>query len=373
LLVGPGSYNEPGEPAWINPGVTVIGSGWDFFAGTVLYQIELFFVAGADSAVVQDLKIAHAHVSSDNSLGVVRRCLFGNGIPGPFFDGYLAYVRGGLIMEDCFINCQLVREPFIYLYVQGGSFLMRNCVVSIPFTHAMMDIHDIGPYPIVSVDVHDNTFFAEGAMSFFIDGSAPIPGPVSFVNNIFQTQPGGLAFNCGSGASISREYNAFSTAPIGCGPPSNTNITVDPLMCDPHYEWPDAPTPEDFELHQDSPCVGAGFNGTTIGALEVGCGFTTAVQGNANPSLSELRIDVSPNPLVRGGSLVIDSQDPGPAILRLYDSAGRLAVQRVVSVRRGGGALDLDRELGVSMSRGVHYLEITQGANRAVRKVVVLP
>ena len=283
----------------------------------------------------------------------------------------LAYIRGGLTIENCFIKADITQPPNIYFIVEGGDVTIRNNIIVVRSGISFLNAHDLGPYPLTLLDVRDNTVFAsDGLIAFYINGSPPIPGPVRFINNIFQASSG-IDIDCANGAMATVSHNDFYAPSwyIDCTSDS-TNLFVDPMLCEPHFF---ESVPDDFGLEYGSPCVGAGENGTTIGALEVLCGIPAAVGGGAAPSRSPLLLDVAPNPLVAAGGLVTLGLEAGvPATLRLYGASGRLELARRLGATGGVMRLTLGEALGARVARGSHFLELSQGRHRAVRKLVVL-
>lgn len=105
---------------------------------------------------------------------------------------------------------------------------------------------------------------------------------------------------------------------------------ADPLFC--------SPPAGDFTLAQASPCAppnspaGCGL----IGALGVGCVNPIGVAGDGAPRRGPARLRVLPNPLRSEGVVTWVSEAAGPAVLRLYDPAGRLVLARDLGTRAEG-------------------------------------
>jgi hypothetical protein len=282
----------------------------------------------------------------------------------------MAYVRGGLVIEDSFIRCRFIEPPNIHFLVYGGSFVMRNCVVSVLDAPVFFEIQSLSA-PIASVDVVDNTFYSDGNLSLYVKGYTTLPIGVRFVNNIFYGNPlVPPGIGCLNGAEATVQYNAWHPAPqTSCGPLDSTNLIANPVFCNVQSWYSEL---EDFELDWASPCIGAGQGGTTIGALGVGCGIPSGIPG-AEVSVPALQLEVVPNPVTQGGIMFLTTKEPIPVLLELYDSAGRLEGRRTLPVRTGISSYSLSEGLGASPRRGVYFLVASQGPERAVQKVVVAP
>ena len=71
------------------------------------------------------------------------------------------------------------------------------------------------------------------------------------------------------------------------------------------------------------------------------------------------------------GRIFMSVKQPLPVRLRLYDASGRLEEAREIVGARGAQALELGGPRG-QLKAGVHFLEVSQGRQRAVRKLVVV-
>jgi predicted outer membrane repeat protein len=111
------------------------------------------------------------------------------------------------------------------------------------------------------------------------------------------------------------------------------NMEAAPLFCDPDGG--------DFSLGSDSPCLGAGEDGTNMGALGMGCdsGYV-AVQSREGVPRSFGLFQNYPNPFNAGTMIKIDIAEAGPVRLLVYDILGR-EVARLVDAPMEAGRYEL--------------------------------
>ena len=326
VLVASGIYNEPGDPVLVRAGVRVLGSGWELnpLGGTVLEGIPLFFGAGNDSAVVEQLAIADRQVSSENSLGTVRGCAIGEGTYGSWADGFVAEVRGGIIIEHCLIRCDISSAPRKALSIQGGRVTIRHNVIALPSAAAVLEVSPSGPYPLGRVAITDNTFFANTALPIIIRDTGAMNASIAIVNNILQAAWIGLT--CVTQAPVEIDYNCLSAFSLQnlCGQLGARNLHADPLLCNPAFQ---GSVLNDFALNALSPCIGAGIDGTTIGALEVGCGIAGISVGSV-PSHDRIQIEILPNPVTAASNIMLPGSARASGVVEIWDSTGRAISQR---------------------------------------------
>jgi hypothetical protein len=216
-----------------------------------------------------------------------------------------------------------------------------------------------------SLELRDNTFHGYHNSIEIYPGQQ---GPITITNNIVALT---WHVQC-NGATPLVQYNAFHG--LGeihptCPPADATNLFVDPLMCDPHW----AGQVEDFALDSDSPCIGAGIDGTTIGALGIACGAQLSVDEGSASSATPLRLDVTPNPVTRGSIIRLSGDISAPLQIQAWDSTGRLfAERRIESLGEPRVRLEelLFRE---TRPQGVYFIAV-QGADgrKAATKVLVV-
>jgi hypothetical protein len=325
VIVAPGIYDEPGDPVLVRAGVRVIGSGWEVnpLGGTVLKGIPLFFGAGSDSAVVEQFAIADRQIRSENSLGTVRGCAIGDGTYGSWTDGFMAEIRGGIILEHCLIRVDVAPAPRKCISIQGGRATIRYNVIAVPSAAIVLEVSPDGPYPLGRVTVIDNTFFANTALPIVIRDTGAGNGEILIQNNILKSAWIGLT--CVTQAPVEIDYNCLSAFSVQSlcqlGP---NNLNADPQLCDPAFQ---GSVLNDFALNATSPCIGAGINGTTIGALEVGCGVA-GIPGGSAPANDRIAIEILPNPATAASHLILPGSSPASGVVEIWDAAGRAISQR---------------------------------------------
>ncbi len=94
----------------------------------------------------------------------------------------------------------------------------------------------------------------------------------------------------------------------------NSNISVDPLFCDPENG--------DYTLSANSPCAPRNSPCGLIGALGVGCTSTTAVVAAGVSAVRLPRLMVAPNPLRTHTEFRVEGATRG--MLSIFDPGGRL-------------------------------------------------
>jgi hypothetical protein len=105
-------------------------------------------------------------------------------------------------------------------------------------------------------DFVDNQITQSGTAGVYADALVS----ATLVNNVFwRLRPYSAPPIIADAATLSVTY-----CDVQGGWPGVGNLNVPPQFCDPKHKT--------FTLHSTSPLVGAGENGTTIGALDVGCG-----------------------------------------------------------------------------------------------------
>lgn len=158
-----------------------------------------------------------------------------------------------------------------------------------------------------------------------------------------------------------------TAAEINALPNASDNLVDDPLLCNP---------PTDFHLCADSPALGAGQGGATIGAFEVGCDAcgTTSIGPIAAPAVG-LRLLSLPNPLSVSTVIAFELKEPGHAILRIWDASGR-AIRKLVDseIRPGPFRVEWDgrTESGVRAPAGVYLLDLRVDRIQVRSKVTLL-
>jgi len=363
VLIAIGEFVEsPTINVGVLPGVVVKGSGWESFSNsTILSNIRLSFSPGSEPAVVEDLWVYDRTVTFENPNAVIRHCRFGNG--GWWSDGVGIQINSAATIERCFFQAQFPHGLNTCIKVYGGSTVriinnvfdtMSGYVISMPAQNS-----------VETLELRDNTFHE--ILDLGID-LRPIPSAhVSIVNNIFA--PGPTTLRCSAGTDI--RYNVFKgTVNFGnCHPLDATNLLVDPLMCDAHW----LADFDGFSLNGNSPCIGAGEGGSTIGALGIGCGVT-AVGDVSAPGAEKVRLEVVPNPGRNFGTLRLSKPIEGPVEIGCWDATGRLIAKRSVGaiIGREMNLQEVFGDLPVNPESGVYFFELSSDGGRAVAKSLIV-
>jgi FlgD Ig-like domain/Right handed beta helix region len=158
-----------------------------------------------------------------------------------------------------------------------------------------------------------------------------------------------------------------TAADINAMPNAENNLVADPLLCNP---------PADFHLCADSPAIGAGQGGVTIGALGVGCGACAVLAVNETEAPgAAMALTTRPNPLSTSTVIAFDLATAGHATLRVYDATGR-AVRTLLEGAAGPGHRELTwdgrAENGERAPAGVYLLALDVDGVQVHRKVTLL-
>jgi hypothetical protein len=289
-------------------------------------------------------------VWSENPNAVVEDCWIAAGGPGGWLNP-VVYMKSGGTVRNCRVSS--IRWTNFFVSTEPGAYmLVENCLIERPFAPNSLNAFGAGSVTVF----RNNTFIAP---------EAPLgrDGPditMLFENNIFWQHdlcfggsypvPEGLEFryNCMDWFD-STEFPPCASA---AGP---GNFAEDPLFCeDPDMEW---------WLTPESPCIGAGENGETLGAPFGICGVTGAGEPEAIVVADE-GIRVWPNP---SGDLVHVSfrSDPDAYLeledtwlARVLDASGRLVA--VAHGRRVGFEVEFEwntsLQNGELAPAGIYYL-----------------
>jgi len=201
----------------------------------------------------------------------------------------------------------------------------------------------------------DNTFVNSWV---FYPGNSEHHSTVEVTNNIFSCYGAGcysrVSCHNSPNSVFDFAYNCFWETSISGCPEGEGTIYADPLFCD--------PSSGDYRLDADSPCVGAGEQGSTIGAFDIGCGVTSVTE--IPVPTPRLRLSVRPNPVLHGAEFVVGPMD-GKGTLDIYDPLGRL----VESVRPRG---TFTWEPGNEAVSGIYFARLQGEGVAQVVKFVVL-
>jgi hypothetical protein len=334
VLVSPGNYSGP---IVIDPGVVVKAVGsrdhtriWAMTQGS---RIE-FSDVGVGEAVLEGFRVDHHSadtqfaIESRNSGTRISECHLYDWYPGAD-QGISVILRAGGVLERNLIGS----GAYDAIYVEAG----RVEIIENTFggeCHAL-------PSTIVFLDTGVEEFEFVQNTCHYLGRSVLLFGPTSngrIVNNLF----GNIELSCAPGAILDIDYNLWD-APLlideDCGGELGTHnlIDVDPLLCD-------YPPCFDFSLHAESPCVGAGESGETLGAWPVGCG----VVGVPTVTSSQPSLQVLSAP----GSMPLRVLVPaGISSVALFDVAGRCVASRDVKGREGGELL-----WSPTVASGIYFL-----------------
>jgi hypothetical protein len=97
---------------------------------------------------------------------------------------------------------------------------------------------------------------------------------------------------------------------------SEVNIDDDPLFCDPENG--------DYSLAENSPCIGAGINGSDIGAFGIGCEATGIENGPFGLPTAFTLEQNYPNPFNARTNISFSLNEPGYVVLTAFDLTGRV-------------------------------------------------
>ena len=145
------------------------------------------------------------------------------------------------------------------------------------------------------------------------------------------------------------------------------NINIDPLFCDPENG--------DYSLAANSPALGAGENGTNMGALGVGCESTElSVDKNLIPAQYTLHQNY-PNPFNPVTTLHYDLPENGLVNITIYDIMGRIVKTLVNSSQTAGYKSirwNATNDRNEPVSAGLYLYTIQAGEFRQTKKMVLL-
>jgi hypothetical protein len=270
--------------------------------------------------------------------GVVEGNLFWSGVnTNVEVLGGVAFVRGNSWINNCTVFSSFAvgvrqhwsRSDTVFVEIRGNTLV-----------GASVDMQS-GEFGLVQMDLVDN----------ILDGSEVACSSVGNHHVSFR-------YNL-----LARSRVTFCDSTMG---PGNIvwpgDFLPDVLFCEPD-------NPCIVTIDKNSPVVGAGEFGATLGAYPVGCGMTPidgyepAVQPGVSPRVGRPR----PNPS-SGAAVRIPTVVSEPAIATVFDSAGRRV--RVLSILEGAGDVTWDgRDAeGREVPAGVYFLRLGREA-RAIHIV----
>lgn len=350
ILVAPGRYDESSEPL---PGINLLG-GVALISEAGRYATEVIgpglgtawdpphlpcLIQGFHFVPAEGRTAGLSNAGEGTEMGHCR--LDGGGGQGENFTS-----QRGLTIHDCELTgCNI--------NLGGGQSgrvfsLVRNVIDGLG-TDLTLFLGGSNLFVIRS-----NTFLVPRAI--FGDGLAlPPTAHVEVVNNIFYAPPEAPQdFACAPQAAFDIRYNCFKNMhPYQC-PLGPTNLIADPLLCD---FWR-----QDYRLRPDSPCIGAGEGGVTMGALGVGCGAAGLAESAAPRTVQFI---VEPNPVSSTAMFTVPSGIESP-VISIYDPTGRL----VDTLRPAGGRLEW--RLAPSASGGVYFARLSGGGISETARFILL-
>jgi hypothetical protein len=145
------------------------------------------------------------------------------------------------------------------------------------------------------------------------------------------------------------------------------NINTEPLFCD--------PSTGDYYLAQNSPCIGAGENGSSnIGAYGAGCSPILTIASEVLPETYALHQNY-PNPFNPITTLRYDLPEDSHVNITVYDMLGRVVKTMVNQTQNAGFRFiiwDATNDFGKPISAGIYLYKIQAGEYISTKKMVLL-
>jgi len=140
------------------------------------------------------------------------------------------------------------------------------------------------------------------------------------------------------------------------------NIDSDPLFCEPESG--------DYQLAENSPCLGAGFESANIGALGIGC-EATGVYDNDNALPVAFQLDQNyPNPFNGSTTIGFSLSQPRFVELAVYDLLGR-KIQTLVNDYLPAGINHVNFDAS-TFSSGVYFYYLKTGDFSESKRMVLI-
>jgi len=144
------------------------------------------------------------------------------------------------------------------------------------------------------------------------------------------------------------------------------NINIDPLFCNPDSI--------DFNLTEESPCIGAGQYGVNMGAFGVGCNETLSSSSNLIPSKFVLYQNY-PNPFNPNTNIRYDLPNNDLVNFTIYDLMGRV-VKTMQNSQQNAGYKTIQwnatNDAGTPVSAGIYLYMIQAGELRQTKKMILI-
>jgi hypothetical protein len=145
------------------------------------------------------------------------------------------------------------------------------------------------------------------------------------------------------------------------------NINTEPLFCD--------PSTGDYYLAQNSPCIGAGENGSSnIGAYGAGCSPILTIASEVLPETYALHQNY-PNPFNPITTLRYDLPEDSNVNISIYDMLGRVVKTMVNQTQNAGFRFiiwDATNDYNKPVSAGIYLYRIQAGEYISTKKMVLL-
>ena len=156
----------------------------------------------------------------------------------------------------------------------------------------------------------------------------------------------------------------YNYCDIQGGWPSGTgNISSDPLFCDPDLD--------EYQLAVNSPCVDKGEDGTTIGALGVGCDSITTDVSNVFVVPQKYSLYQSyPNPFNPSTTIKYSVPKQSDVTIKVYDVMGS-EVATLVNEEKEIGVYKINFN-GSNLANGIYFYQIQAGEYIQAKKMILL-
>ena len=298
-------------------------------------------------------------VFKDNNAGISNPLTHGGSISANYseitlenvwiYDNYAAGQGGAVYAAHSTINATHVLAVDNVSNVKGGAFSFYKSSGTIDH-----------------VTIANDSAQIEGGALFMHESE------VSFTNSIvWGSSPQQIAFSEYGGRSFVN-INFSILDEFVTGVETNNNGTVnfglfdvfddDPLFC--------AVDSGDYQLAENSPCVGFGNDGTTIGFYGIGCGEIVAIDDELNtPRTFELHVPY-PNPFNATTTIRFTVEDKHSLLLRVYDITGRLVATLIDEhINPGEHEINWHAE---NVSSGLYFVQLQSGNNVQTQKLILL-
>ena len=236
---------------------------------------------------------------------------------------------------------------------------------------------------ITGNNITNNNAEEGGGIGCFVFSSPSITNN-TISENSADTKGGGIYCYYNSSATITNTIIWDNTASLGSdiyvyfsdpsinycdvmgGWDGEGNINADPLFCNPDSG--------DYTLAANSPCVGTGEYGVTMGAFGVGCGTILSVDDNIIPQKFALYQNY-PNPFNPVTTLRYNLPEDALISITIYDMMGRQIKTLINSMQAAGyrsTQWNATNDAGSPMSAGIYLYMIQAGEFGQTKKMVLL-